>query len=309
MNIVIYGTGGVGGYFGVRLEQAGNKVTFIARGKHLNAIQKKGLLLKSIKGNYHVFPAKATSRISEIKNIDLILIGVKSWQLEEAAISIKPILNKNMMVIPLLNGVENEAMLCSILNKNNVLGGLSKIVSRIEDYGVIEHVSYEPIIVFGELDSIKSKRAVRLEKLFSSAGIKTKLSCNIQQDIWKKFVYISTISGMGALTRVSIGAMMASEEIRKLLYKTAEEIVLVAKAKGIDLPEDIIEKQFRIIEAQPFDTTSSLQRDFMDGRPSELESQNGTIVKLGQELGIPTPVNSFIYHCLLPQENKLRNMS
>jgi len=308
MNIVIYGTGGVGGYFGARLEQAGNNVTFIARGEHLNAIKKKGLLLKSIKGNHLVYPVKATSNISDITNIDLVLICVKSWQLEEAALHIKTILKADTMVIPLLNGVNNDALLCSILNKNNVLGGLSKIVSRIKDFGVIEHLSYEPTIVFGELNFKRTERAIQLEHIFSSAGIKTKLSNNIECDIWSKFLYIVTISGMGALTRSSVGAMLASEHIKILLYKTAEEIVRVARAKGVQLPEDIIEKQFRIIESQPFDTTSSLQRDFMEGRPSELESQNGTIVRLGDELGIPTPINSFIYYCLLPQETKTRNL-
>jgi 2-dehydropantoate 2-reductase len=309
MNIVIYGTGGVGGYFGARLEQSGNNVTFIARGEHLKAIQKKGLLLKSIKGNYLVTPAKVTSDISDITNIDLVLICVKSWQLKEAALKIKPILKEDTMVIPLLNGVNNEAILYSIFAKNHVLGGLSKIVSSIKDFGVIEHISYEPIIVFGELNFEKTERAIQLEHTFSSAGIKTKLSDNIQRDIWSKFVYIVTISGMGALTRKSVGAMMASEHIKMLLYKTAEEIVMVARAKGVQLPEDIIEKQFRIIDSQPYDTTSSLQRDFMAGRPSELESQNGAIVKMGEELGLPTPINSFIYDCLLPQEKKVRNLS
>lgn len=309
MNIVIYGTGGVGGYFGARLEQSGNNVTFIARGKHLRAIQKKGLKLKSFKGNYLVYPANATSDISDITNIDLVLICVKSWQLEEAALSIKAILKKDTMVIPLLNGVNNEAVLSSIFNKNHILGGLSKIVSSIKDFGLIEHVSYEPTIVFGELNFKKTERAIQLERTFSSAGIKTKLSDNIQRDSWSKFVYIVTISGMGALTRISVGAMMASEHIKILMYKTAEEIVMVARSKGVQLSEDIIEKQFRIIDSQPFDTTSSLQRDFIAGRPSELESQNGVVVKMGQELGVPTPINSFIYYCLLPQENKTRKLT
>jgi 2-dehydropantoate 2-reductase len=309
MNIVIYGTGGVGGYFGARLAQARNNVTFIARGKHLKAIQEKGLQLKSIKGDYQVHPAKATSDISEVGDVDLILICVKTWQLKGVAKKIRPTLNDNTIVISLLNGVDNSDTLTSILGSEKVLGGLCKVVSKVEDYGVIKHLSYEPTIVFGELNNEISERALRIEKTIKDAGIKSRLAVDIQKEIWTKFLFISTISAIGALTRATIGEMIASEEIKKMMYQTSEEILAIAKAKGVNLPDDIIEKQFQIIKSQPYNTTASLQRDIMEGKPSELETQNGAIVRMGIELGIPTPVNSFIYHCLLPQENKARNLS
>ncbi|AMC11117.1 2-dehydropantoate 2-reductase [Lutibacter profundi] len=306
MNIVIYGTGGVGGYFGARLVQAGNDVTFIARGEHLSVIKKKGLQLKSYKGDFLVYPAKATSAISEVKNIDLILICVKTWQLNEAVNEIENVLAKNTMIISLLNGIDNVAVISKKIDKKHILGGLCKIVSKIEDYGIVNHISYEPTIVFGELNNIKSKRALQLEQTFKRAGITTKLTMDIQKEIWTKFLFISTISAIGALTRASIGEMICLPEIKDLMYKTAEEIVTIAKAKKINLPDDIIKKQFKLIENQPYNTTSSLQRDMMEGKPSELEAQNGKIVKMGNELGISTPVNNFIYYCLLPQENKAR---
>jgi 2-dehydropantoate 2-reductase len=309
MNIVIYGTGGVGGYFGARLAQAGNNVTFIARGKHLEAIQKNGLQLKSFKGDYLVYPANATSNILEVENIDLILICVKTWQLQEVAEIIKPVLNENTLVISLLNGVNNSEVLTSILGREKVLGGLCKIVSKVEDYGIVKHLSYEPTIVIGELNNKITERAQKLESTFVNAGIKTKLSDDIQREIWTKFLFISTVSAIGALTRATIGEMIASEEIKKIMIQTSEEIVAIAKAKGVNFPDDIIEKQFQIIDSQPYNTTASLQRDIMEGKPSELEAQNGTIVRMGIELEIPTPVNSFIYHCLLSQENKARNLS
>ena len=308
MNIVIYGTGGVGGYFGARLAQAGNNVTFIARGKHLEAIQQKGLQLNSIKGDYLVQPAKATSIISEIKNIDLILVCVKTWQLAEETEKIKSVLDDTTMVISLLNGIANEDVLCNILPKKHVLGGLCKVVSKVEDYGVINHISYEPTIVFGELNNKKTERAILLSQTFLDAGITTKLASDIQKEIWTKFLFITTISAIGALTRATIGEMMISSEIKKMMRKTAEEIFEISKAKCINLPENIIEKQFKLIENHPFNTTSSLQRDMMGGNPSELEAQNGAIVKMGKELGISTPVNSFIYNCLLPQERKARRL-
>lgn len=309
MNIVIYGIGGVGGYFGARLAQAGHDVTFIARGKHLEAIKQKGLQLKSIKGDYLVYPASATSTISEVKSIDLILVCVKTWQLADVAEKIKPVLNENTMVISLLNGVENTDVLSAVIDKKHVLAGLCKVVSKIEDFGVINHLSYEPTIVFGELDNTKSDRALLLEKAFMNTGIKTKLATDIQKEIWTKFLFITTISAIGALTRATIGEMIASDEIKKIMQQTAEEILAIAKAKNINLPDNIIEKQFQIIENQPYNTTSSLQRDMMEGKPSELEAQNGTIVKMGVEFKIPTPVNAFIYNCLLPQEKKARELN
>lgn len=308
MNIVIYGTGGVGGYFGTRLAQAGNNVTFIARGKHLEAIQQNGLQLKSVNGDYLVKPANVTDDVSEVKNVDLILICVKTWQLEEVAEIIKPVLSENTMVISLLNGCNNHEVLASVIDKKHVLGGLCKVVSFVEDYGVINHVAYEPTLVFGELNNNKTERVHELENVLKEANITHKLAEDIQQEIWTKYLYITTVSALGALTRASHGEMLASPYIKNMMFKTAKEILLISKAKGVNLPEDIIERQFNIIESLPFETTASLQRDIMDGKPSELEAQNGTIVRLGKELGISTPTNNLIYYTLLPQENRARGI-
>jgi 2-dehydropantoate 2-reductase len=307
MNIVIYGTGGVGGYFGARLAEAGNKVTFIARGKHLKAIQKKGLQLKSEKGNYLVYPANVTNDISEVKDIDLVLVCVKTWQLKEVAKSLKHVISTKTMVISLLNGVENQDILLSKLPKNNVLGGLCKVVSYIEDFGIIKHDSYEPTIVFGELNNNKTKRALLLKKTFQNANITAKLADDIYKEIWTKFLYISTVSAIGALTRATIGEMIEVPEVKEMMLKIAQEVYDVAKAKHINLDENSIEKQFEIIHKQPYKTTSSLQRDIMQGKPSELDAQNGTIVRLGKKLGIQTPINHFVYYSLLPQEIKARS--
>jgi len=246
MNIVTYGTGGVGGYFGARLAQAGNNVTFIARGKHLEAIQKNGLQLKSQKGDYLVFPANATENIAEVTNIDLILVCVKTWQLEAAAKEINLVLNENTMVISLLNGVNNVEVLGSVIDKKHLLGGLCKVVSKIEDFGIINHISFEPIIVFGELDNVKTERAILLEKVFLNASITTKLAENIQTETWSKFLFISTISAIGALTRVTLGEIIASPQLRKMMREIADEIVAVAKAKGVYLSETVVKQQFKM---------------------------------------------------------------
>ncbi len=307
MHIVVYGTGGVGGYFGIRLAQAGNKVTFIARGTHLKVMKEKGLRLKSYKGDAQLYPVNATDDISKITSpIDMVLVAVKAWQLAEVAKDIKQVLSGDTMVLPLLNGVTNHEVLCEVLPQENVLGGLCKIVSKIEEPGVIHHMSYEPMIIFGELNNKDTKRGRLLLEVLRKAGIKAYFSKNIIVDIWKKYLYITTVSAIGALTRSTIGEMLKVPQVKKMMRDTAEEIVSVAKAKGVKLPNDVIEKQFEIIENQPYDTTSSMQRDMMNSKPSELEAQNGTIVKLGQKLGVPTPVTHFIYYTLLPQEQRHR---
>jgi 2-dehydropantoate 2-reductase len=308
MNIVVIGAGGVGGYFGGKLAQAGFNVTFIVRGKTLEAIKTNGLQVKSINGDFVVHP-KITETISEIKNPDIIILGVKSWQVDAIAIQLKRIITKKTMVLPLQNGADNADRLRSILPKENVLAGLCKIVSKIEAPGIINHFVFEPEIVFGEYDNTISGRVQALKGVFDKAGFNNKISDNIHLDIWKKFLFITTISGIGAITRSVFGVIREDEDLRQIVYQTAKEIVAVANAKGIALTNDDIEMTLKVIDNLDYNTTASMQRDIMEGKPSELENFNGYIVKTGKELHITTPTNAFVYHCLLPMEKQARNLS
>lgn len=309
MKILIYGTGGVGGYFGARLAEAGNDVTFIARGKHLETIQKKGLKLKSIDGNFTVFPVKVINTHTSLdKDFDLIILGVKSWQIEEVAKTIKPVLAEKTMILPLQNGVDNVEKLLSVIDKKHILAGFCKIYSKVKNYGIIEHFAHPPELLLGELDNQKSERILVIKSSFEKAKFKTIIPDDIHTEIWKKFMFICTVSGLGALTRVSIGGMVENKETRILLKKTIEEIFTIATAKKIHLPNNIVESVMNFIDNQPYESTASMQRDIMDGRPSELENFNGYIVKQGIKFGIKTPVNKFVYDCLLPQESNARNI-
>ena len=306
MYIVIYGTGGVGGYFGARLAEAGNKVTFIARGAHLEAMKSNGLKVDSPLGDVIVNPVNATNNIQEVRDADLIFVCTKTWQLPEVARELKEVISKRTIVISLLNGVENHNILQKELPKENVMVGLCKIVSKIESPGVIKHYSYNPSIEFGELSNEKTERAIKIEKVLKAAGINSVLAEDIYVHMWMKFLFISTISALGALTRSTIGEMRTHPKVRSYMEQMADEILAVSSAKGIRLPEQIKVQLFGTIDQLEYDTTASLQRDVMEGRPSELEAQQGTIVRLGKELGIPTPINEFVYNCLLLQEEKAR---
>ena len=308
MNIVVFGAGGVGGYFGGKLAQAGNNVTFIARGNHLHAIKNNGLQVKSVNGDFKLQP-KVTDDVSTVTNPDLVILGVKSWQIEDVAKQLKLVIHKNTMVLPLQNGADNADRLKAFLPHNNVLAGLCKIVSRVEAPGIIDHFAFDPEIVFGEYNSENSKRIREVGKLFDNANIKNRISEDIHLDIWKKFLFIVTISGMGAITRSVYGDIRKDDHLRQIMCQTANEIVAIANAKGIALANSDIDMIMKVIDNFKHDTTASMQRDFMAGRPSELENFNGYIVKQGKELHISTPTNSFIYHCLLPQEKKVRSLS
>ena len=305
MNIVVIGAGGVGGYFGGKLAKAGYDVTFMVRGKTLEAIKTNGLIVKSIDGNFTVHP-KVTDNYNDISNPDLVILATKSWQIEGISEQLKPVIGEETMVLPLQNGADNADRLRNILPHKNVLAGLCKIVSKIESPGVITHFGYEPEIIFGEYDDAKTERIQQVKAAFEKAGFKNTLSDNIHLDIWKKFLFIATISGMGAITRAPFGAMREDENIRQLIYQTANEIMAIANAKGIALTNEHVEMAMAIIDRMEYDTTASMQRDFMAGRPSELQNFNGYIVEQGKLLHVSTPINRFTYYCLSPQEQQAR---
>ncbi len=306
MNIVVFGVGGVGGFFGGKLAKAGHDVTFIARGAHLEAINQNGLIVKSIDGDFNVPNAKATSDINVIVMADIILLAVKSWQVEGIGKQLIPLLKDQAVVIPLQNGADNVEKLLISLPAKQVLGGLCRIISKIESPGVINHFAFHPQIILGELTNEKTERILQIKSLFNEAEVNCSIPDDIQVAIWTKFLFITIISGLGALTRAETGVMRENVYLRNMMLETAQEILKIANAKGVDMNQQTIEKAFAAIDKQEFHTTASMQRDMMEGKPSELENFNGFIVKEGIKLGISTPVNSFIYHCLLPMEKKAR---
>jgi len=309
MKILIYGTGGVGGYFGARLSQAGNHVTFVARGNHFEAIKKKGLQLKSVNGDYTVYPVNVVEKVDNLDSPDLILVATKTWQVKEAAIEISKIVSDKTIVLPLLNGVTNIGELETSISRQNIMGGFCKIFSKIEVAGIINHMSMEPIIGFGELDGFSTSRTEKLQQIFKHANIHNMCYEDVQHAIWSKFLFITSVSALGALTGATIGEMRSEKVTRNLILSIVEEVYAVGKAKGINFIENDKSKIIHFIDTVPYDSTSSLQRDMLGGSPSELDSQVGTIHRLGLELSIPTPVSTFVYSSLLLKERKARGLT
>lgn len=305
MKIAIIGTGGVGGYFGGRLAMAGNDVTFIALGAHLEAILKNGLTVKSINGDFKVYPAKATSDIGSIGKVDLVIVATKAWQVKETAVQIKEIIGSETIVLPLQNGVLASDELKEVLPATNVIAGLCRIISKIEAPGVINHLAVEPTIVFGECDNSPSVRLKKLDSAFTEAGIKSKIASDIQSELWKKYISIC-VSGWLGVTRSTYGEIRECEETRKIMFDLFTEVADLARARGVNIEPEFVDKTMSFIDTFPYDSTSSLTRDVWEGKPSELEYQNGAVVRLAQEVGLDVPVNSFIYHSLLLMEKRAR---
>ena len=301
MKIAIIGTGGVGGYFGGKLANAGYDVTFVARGEHLEAIREKGLKIKSIAGNINVRKAKATAEIKNIGKVDLVLLGVKAWQVKDVARQLKDVTADHTTVLPLQNGVMAARELAIHLDKKNIVGGLCRIISEIEAPGIIRHSGVEPFIAFGELDKHKTGRTAAIKALFDHAGIASQVADDIHVELWNKFMAIC-VSGLLAVTRSTYGTVRELKETRKMMNDLLSEIYEISFGEKIRLDDKIVEKTMRLIDSYPYDSTSSLTRDVMAGRPSEIEYQNGTVVKLGEKYNINVPVNRHIYNCILPME-------
>ncbi len=306
MRVAVIGAGGVGGYFGGRLAQAGEDVVFIARGEHLRAMQQHGLRIDSVAGDYLVSPCTATDDPGAVGRVDVVLVGVKAWQVPEAAPAMRRLVGPETTVLPLQNGVEAPRQLAEALGEERVVGGLCKIISERVGPGHIRHSGAEPYVALGELDNRRSQRVEELRQAFERAGVKAEVPADIQVALWEKFLLIAAISGVGAVTRASLGPLLELPETRALLERAMSEIRSVARAFGVGVGEDAVARTMAFFESLPSDGTASMQRDVMAGRPSELESQNGAVVRLGREAGVATPVHDFLYASLLPQERRAR---
>ncbi|MHC2994875.1 MAG: 2-dehydropantoate 2-reductase [Candidatus Atribacteria bacterium] len=306
MRIAVFGAGGVGGYFGGRLVQAGEEVVFIARGEHLQALRTHGLRVDSVKGDFVLQSVQATDDPGQVGVVDVVLLGVKAWQVPKAAQAMRPMVGPDTCVVPLQNGVEAPAQLVAVLGAQHVLGGLAKIISFKVGPGHIRHAGAEPYVAFGELDNRLSERAERLCQAFERAGVMVEIPPDIQAALWEKFLFIVSWGGVGAVTRAPIGVLRTVPETRQMLEQAMHEIFAVALARNITLPEDIIGKTMAFVDRLPPDGTASLQRDIVEGKPSELASWNGAVVRLGQEVRVATPLHAFIYHSLLPLELRAR---
>ena len=307
MKIAVIGAGAVGGYFGGRLAAAGSNVIFLVRGKALEALRAGPLRVKSIKGDFAVRVA-ATDEPAEI-DAEVVLVAVKAWQVLEAAAAIQKMARRDSIIVPLQNGMETPAQLAAVVGAGRVAGGLCRIVAEAIGPGEIDHYWAEPSIEFGELEPLRNpERLEQLRDAFVAANVRCQIARDIGLAMWEKFLFIMWGS-LGAVTRLPVGPLRSAPEPRARLVAALSEVVAIARAEGTDLGDEIVAKTVAILDGLPADTTSSMQRDIMAGRPSELEAQTGAILRFGQKTGIATPVHDSIYAELLPLENRARGLA
>lgn len=310
MRIAVYGAGAVGGYFGGRLAEAGEDVALIARGDHLAALRERGLRVRSVAEDFHVRDFLATDEPAVVGPVDLVLLGTKAWQVEDAAESMRPLVGPETAVIPLQNGVEAPDTLTRVLGPGPVLGGLCRIMSFVAEPGVIRHVGAEPVLTFGELDGSDSERCHRiLGVLGRAAGMRAEIAADVRVEMWRKLQMMTATSGVGAASRQPFGVLLSVPETRAMLEACMREVRDVAVARGVALAADAAVHAMTFLDGLPADGTTSLYRDMAAGRPSELEAQLGAVVRLGEEAGVETPVCQTLYGVLLPADLKARGPS
>ena len=306
MRIVVYGAGGAGGHFGARLARAGEDVTFVARGAHLEAIRTAGLVVETPDGEIRIHPARATSDPGAVAGADAVLLGVKTWQVEEAGRVMAPALGGETYVVPLQNGVEAASQLARTVGEGRVVGGLCATFSFVVAPGRIRSLGAFHSVRFGELDGRPSERTDRLLSAFERAGVRATIPPDIHLALWEKFLFVVPFGSVGAFRNAPIGETRSDPEARAMLERGMREILAVARARGVALPDEAVPAAMGFIDSLDPKGTASLQRDLAEGRPSELEAWTGAVVRLGREAGVPTPLHAEIYAALLPLERAAR---
>jgi 2-dehydropantoate 2-reductase len=299
VKVAVFGTGGVGGYFGGRLAQAGAEVHLIARGAHLEALRSHGLRVTSSKGDFQV-DLPATDEPSQIGPCDYVLFSVKSFDTDDSSQHLPALMGGETAVISFQNGVDNEERIARVVGRQHVVGGAAYIFSGIVEPGVIAHTGGPARIVFGEMDGSRSQRGERFLSMCQKAGIDAELSEEIQRVLWDKFAFISAQAGLTATVRLPIGDVRTVDESWEAFRRVVEEVCAVAAAEGIELPTDTADRHARFAEQLEPTGYSSLYDDLTNGRRMELEALHGTIVRLARRHEIFAPVSEAIYAILKP---------
>jgi 2-dehydropantoate 2-reductase len=301
MRIAMMGAGGVGGYFGGRLAAGGFDVTFIARGRHLEAIRNNGLRIDSRDiGDAIIDPAVATDAPTDVGVVDYVIVGVKLWDTEDVGRAIAPMIAPDTTVLSLQNGVECDDTLASVVGAEHLIGGVAFIASSIREPGVIEHIGTMQRVVVGERAGGSSPRVEALQQMMLQAGITAETSEDIERTIWEKFVFLVGLSATTTMLRTTLGPIREDPENRKLLLNIMRETVAVGRAKWIDLPDDYADDRLAFADGLPADMTSSMHHDLNAGNRLEVAWLSGAVARFGDEVGVATPINQTVFAALRP---------
>ena len=299
MRIAAMAAGGVGGYYGARLAAAGHDVIFIARGAHKEAIEKNGLTLERPEGSLHVPNAKATDDPAKVGPVDIVLFAVKLWDTEKAAELTKPMVGPQTRVITLQNGIDSYERVSPIVGKENTVPGVTYVATTIDRPGVIRQDGTFQSIIFGQIDGRPDAQLKAFADACKGAGIQATLSDDIQRDRWHKFIFLSATSGATAVTRTTMGPIMADPDTRRMFQAIMRETLKVGQAKGVKIGDEYLDQRMEFADKSvPHNMKASMANDLDRGNRLELDWLAGTVSRLGKELNVPTPVNDTIYAAL-----------
>jgi 2-dehydropantoate 2-reductase len=300
MKFAVFGAGGVGGYLGARLADAGHEVHLIARGDHLAALQSSGLRVESVEGDTEVDPP-ATDDPAEVGPCDYVLFCVKSYDTREAAADLAPLLGEETAVVSFQNGVDNEAWLAEEIGAEDVVGGVAYIFSTIAEPGVVAHTGGPARFVYGELDGERTPRIEAFDDALSSCtGVEAVLADDVRVELWRKFCLICAQAGMTATTRLSLGEIRESESSWRMYRRLMEEVSAVARAEDVDLPESVVDEWSAFVRDLDPEMYSSLHYDLTHGKRLELDALHGSVVRHAADVGVEVPMNEAVEAILRP---------
>jgi 2-dehydropantoate 2-reductase len=300
MHIVFVGAGGLGGYFGARLIAAGARVSFVARGRHAEAIRRTGLQVTSPLGDLLVQPAAISADPAVLAPADLLLFTVKLPDADAAAATLAPLLRHDTVILPLQNGVEISELLAARFGVARVAAGAAYIATKVAAPGVIAHGGSFARLRFGALQPAQQPRLAEFEALCRQAGVDAELVPDIRRTLWEKFVFLVGLSSLTALTRQPIGVVRAEPELRRLLEQVMSETWSLGRAEGVALADDFVARQMAFVDELPADMKASMLHDLEAGRRLELPWLAGAVVRRGTRLGRDAPACRFVAAALAP---------
>jgi 2-dehydropantoate 2-reductase len=301
MRIAVLGSGGIGGYFGGRLAASGHDVAFVARGDHLRAIREHGLQVTSVAGDFTVEPAHVTDDVTSIGVVEVVLLAVKTWQLPPVLESLPSLVGPGTAVVTTQNGVEAPDQVAAVVGRDAVLPGIAKIFAFIDGPGRITHAGGPASLAFDEWSTgpgSGSDRVTRLREAVTTSGAVSPVPDDIWAELWSKMLFVVPFGGLGAALDATIGELRSAPPRRVLLQDAMREVETLARARGIRLPEQVVAGTMAFVDDQPADATTSLQRDLLEGRPSELDAWTGAVVRLAGESGVEVPLHRLLLEVL-----------
>jgi 2-dehydropantoate 2-reductase len=302
MRFAILGSGAVGGYYGARLARAGHEVAFVARGAHLDAIRGRGLEIRSPLGGFTV-RAPAHDDPRDIGPVEVVIVAVKTYDNETALPLLRPMLGAQTAVLTLQNGVDSASDVAAVAGEACTLAGTTYVATEIEAPGIIVQTGIHRRVVFGEAFGALprlSERVQTIQQALASADIQADAVPDGRVPVWEKFIFLAALAGFTGAVRLPIGPVWADPVTRAQFLEGCREIERVARAEGITVAPDVVDRIPRYVEGIPGSMRSSLLIDLSQGKRIEVEALQGSVVRRGARAGVPTPILATLYSVLRP---------